>query len=111
MIAQHFFQWPLMNVANVGIRKATFDDGDKIKTLYQTVAKNPGGIARTSDEITSGYIDRILTNSLEKGLIMVSYSQENSSLLIGSIHAYKLEPKVFRHIFSELTADIPMDMG
>ncbi|MEI8300795.1 MAG: N-acetyltransferase [Chlamydiota bacterium] len=97
-----------MNLANFGIRKATFDDGDKIKTLYQTVTKNPGGIARTSDEITPGYIDRILTNSLEKGLIMVSYSKDTHEL-IGSIHAYKLDPKVFRHILSELTIVIHPD--
>ena len=88
------------------IRRAENDDSAGIKALYQTVAKQGGGIARSYDEITDEYIKRNLTNALSKGKIYVGTS---NGKIIGSLHTYKLEPKVFAHVLSELTIAVHPD--
>lgn len=98
-----------MNSNIFSFRKANSNDFDNLKKLYLAVSRLPGGIARVFDEITPEYIHRILTNSLDKGLIIVSYLSENPHILVGSVHAYQLEPKVFRHILSELTIVVHSD--
>lgn len=91
-----------MHKQEIFFRKGTFDDFEKLLSLYEEVAKYPGGIARELDEITEDYVRKFLHNSLEKGLIIVA-SFPGSDRLVGSIHAYRLGPKVFRHILGELT--------
>ncbi|MBA3954152.1 GNAT family N-acetyltransferase [Candidatus Dependentiae bacterium] len=83
---------------NYVIRPGNAQDRDNLKLLYRQVAAIPGGLARTADEITDDYIDKILANALTKGLIFVA---EYNGQLIGSLLKYKLEPKVFAHVLSE----------
>jgi putative acetyltransferase len=89
MVTQHFT-----------IRHAVISDHASLKNLYQQVAQIPGGIARQYNEIDDQYIDRILTTSLKDGVMLVVELQD---ILIGSIHAYRLQPRVFTHMLSELT--------
>ena len=87
-------------------RKATIKDTDAIFRLYKKVSKIKGGLARTEEEISKKYVEQFVLKSLNNGVefIIVDKSQENK--IIGEIHCYKLEPKVFNHIFSELTIAI-----
>lgn len=94
------------------IRTATISDESNIAQLYKTVAKTIGGIAREEDEITTEYIHHNLKKSLQSGICFVIDNPENSNELIAEIHCYKPEPKVFHHVFSELTIVIhPMFQG
>jgi ribosomal protein S18 acetylase RimI-like enzyme len=81
-------------------RFATLNDECGILSLYQTVAQQGGGIARQSSEITPAYITHNLTKSIENGICLVV---EKQGEIIAEIHSYGLEPKVFKHILSELT--------
>ena len=80
------------------IRKATLNDRDNLKNLYQKVATIPGGLARTASEITDDYINKVLSNGMDRGLFLVAEFEDK---LIGLMVKYKLEPKVFSHILSE----------
>jgi ribosomal protein S18 acetylase RimI-like enzyme len=84
------------------IRLATITDSNKIYELYKEVSKTTGGIARTNIEITEDYIYTFTTKALNTGLqFVVENIQEGT--IVGEIHCYKLEPKVFSHILSDLT--------
>jgi len=82
------------------IRPAVLSDHAALKHLYQQVAQVPGGIARQYDEIDDAYIDRILSNSLASGIMLVVQDDAN---IIAAMHAYKLQPRVFAHMLGELT--------
>ncbi|MDW7691450.1 N-acetyltransferase [Flammeovirgaceae bacterium SG7u.111] len=84
------------------IRPALLSDAHKLLQLYKEVAKTVGGMAREEDEISQEYIIQNLTNSLKNG---VSYVVElsNGEELVAEIHCYKLTPRVFDHVLSELT--------
>lgn len=79
------------------IRKGTLEDIGNIKQLYQRVAAIPGGLARTEAEITDEYINELVTNGNNNGLILVVEYQGN---LIGVMSKYKLKPQVFSHVLA-----------
>lgn len=83
---------------NYIIRKAQVTDEQQLKELYREVAKTPGGLARTVDEITDEYVHKILLNAIEKGLGLVV---ELDGKIIGSMMKYRLDPKVFSHVLTE----------
>ena len=87
----------------MNIRTATLKDLEKIKTLYQVVARSGDGIARKEDEITDQYIENFIIKSSESGLIIVAENPANPNELIGEVHAYTPGIEVFNHILSELT--------
>ena len=87
---------------NFKIRPATITDLHLVKNLYLTVSQNPGGLARTADEITSEHIDTFTTKALKTGFQFVAENLEKGKL-VAEIHCYKPGPKVFDHILSELT--------
>jgi putative acetyltransferase len=80
------------------IRRATVNDRVSLKELYQKVADLPGGLARDKSEITDLYIDKILLNGLNNGLLMVVESQGR---LIGAMVKFRLEPAAFKHVLAE----------
>ena len=82
------------------LRKTNKNDIDKIYILYKATASTLGGLARDKEEITEEYISNFVTQSLSRGLSLVI---EKNGDIIGEIHAFRPEPKVFHHIFSELT--------
>lgn len=83
---------------NYIVRKGQLADKEKLKSLYKRVTAIPGGLARTEDEITDEYIDKVLSNSVNSGIIFVA---EYNGKLIGSVLKYKIGPKVFSHILGE----------
>jgi len=79
-------------------------DAEALLRLYKAVSRRAGGIARLEKEITTGYIDNIMHKSAANGVQLVVEDLDDCNRLIAEIHCYKLEPTVFRHVLSELTA-------
>jgi len=88
------------------IRKAKISDIDNIYSLYKSTATIPGGLARNVEEITREYISNFVTNSITRGLSLVV---EMNKEIIGELHAYRPNIKVFNHVLSELTICIHPD--
>jgi len=95
-----------MGKEQFNIRKSTIEDCSQIFELYQSVSKTEGGLARTQSEITKEYIEGFTVKALERGIQYVAIDQSQEGRIVGEIHCYKLEPKVFDHILSELTIAI-----
>ncbi|GAB3901140.1 N-acetyltransferase [Larkinella knui] len=94
---------------NYKTRFAELKDEAGIYDLYQQVARIPGGIAREVDEITPGYVAGNLQKSIRNGVSLVIEDPENPGVIRAEIHSYKLEPRVFNHILSELTIVVHPD--
>lgn len=91
---------------NYRLYHATSSDFSGIKMLYQTVARQGGGIARTEDEITDDYIRHNLDTALTRG---ISYVAKVDEQIVGEIHAYPPAPQLFAHILSDLTIAVHPD--
>lgn len=85
---------------NMMIRRTQLRDRIAVYQLYKKTALISGGIARYNDEITHDYIDTFITKSIADGLSLVSIVNNE---IIGEIHAYKPEIKVFSQLLSQLT--------
>lgn len=84
-------------------RTATIEDLEKIRTLYQAVARKGDGIARHENEVTTEYVENFIRKSLETGLIIVGEHSDNPEMLVAEIHAYRAGITVFKHVLGELT--------
>jgi putative acetyltransferase len=91
------------------IRIAEPEDLNKIKTLYQRVAKASGGIARLEHEISDEYVENFIKKSLERGLILVVEHEELPGEIIAELHAYSSGIEIFSHVFTELTIAVHPD--
>lgn len=89
-------------------RKSTFEDKNQIFNLYKKVSKQVGGLARSFDEITESYVENFINKSHKNGLQLVIQNSINNSI-VAEIHCYRLEPKIFEHILSELTIVVNPD--
>jgi len=77
-----------------------------IKALYQSVARQGGGIARTEKEITDDYIHLNLESALARG---ICYLAKSGDQVVGEIHAYRPVPALFAHVLSDLTIAVHPD--
>ena len=91
------------------IRQANPNDFSKIFALYKKVATETTGLARIGDEITEQYIHDVMKNSSESGIELVIDSPDNSNEILAEIHCYKIGPKTFSHVLSELTIAVDPD--
>lgn len=89
-------------------RLARAEDLPKIWKLYQKVGQQLGGLARTSDEINTQYISQIMLKSAQTGLQLVIQEVEQGQI-VAEIHCYKLEPRVFSHVLTDLTVAVDPD--
>lgn len=86
------------------IRTATPEDKERIKVLYQQVAKaQNGGLARSEDEMTDEYVNEFLNKSLEKGFVIVAEHPDDSNQLVGEVHGYPPEVRALKHVISDFT--------
>ncbi|MBX7223066.1 MAG: GNAT family N-acetyltransferase [Blastocatellia bacterium] len=93
------------------VTSARSEDFSELVNLYQTVAAEEGGLARTQAEISDSYVSHFLRKSLESGVILVARAAETQTLL-GEIHCYALGPQVFSHVLGELTIAVhPASQG
>lgn len=88
------------------VTPACKEDFAGIKALYQHVARQGGGIARTEDEITDDYIRHNLDTAMARGVCFVA---KVDALIVGEIHAYPPFPRLFAHILSDLTIAVHPD--
>lgn len=88
------------------VMPASKQDFVGIKALYQSVARQGGGIARTEEEITNDYIHHNLENALTRGICYLAKSGEQ---IVGEIHAYRPVPALFTHVLSDLTIAVHPD--
>jgi len=91
------------------IRQANSTDLNKIYALYKKVATETTGLARSGDEIIVDYVQTFMENSSNTGIELVVDNPANSNQIIAEIHCYKLIPKTFSHVLSELTIAVDPD--
>lgn len=91
------------------VRQANPSDSSKIYSLYKKVATETTGLARSRDEITEQYIEGFMKNANKSGIQLVIDNPGNSNQVIAEVHCYKLAPKTFSHVFSELTIAVDPD--
>jgi ribosomal protein S18 acetylase RimI-like enzyme len=90
------------------LRPGRPDDSTRIISLYKKVSRSNDGLARTYDEITEEYVEGFIARSLQDGLQFVMEDPSGHDI-IGEIHCYKLAPRIFGHILSELTIAVDPD--
>jgi len=106
-----------MSIMNIRIRPATDADADGIFRLYRETARTPGGLAREEDEITADYVSSNLERALRRGVSLVAETEPSGPAgdgggIVGEIHCSVPEPRVFRHVLSDLTiAVLPAFQG
>ena len=83
------------------IQKTTNADKSKLLKLYQVVASQTKGLARELNEITDEFIDQISTANQDNGLSFSAF--DDGENLIGEIHAFRSELRVFSHLLTNLT--------
>lgn len=88
------------------IKKCRVEYWTEVLDLYRVVAQISGNLARTTDEISVDYVKNFLKKAKETGISLIAF---DGMRIIGEIHAYKLEPKVFSHVLSDLTIAIHPD--
>ena len=87
-------------------RKAVKNDFDDIKELYVAASAQENGLAREPKEITDRYINKIIHEPINRGLIMVA---ETGEKVIGTINATIPEPACFSHLLNEITFAVHPD--
>jgi len=90
------------------IGSSTLMDIDAIVALYRRVAAIKGGLARIDSEITRGYVENFVRQSLGTGFSLVA-RMDSVSPIVGEIHTYALGPQVFAHVLGELTIAVDPD--
>ena len=90
-------------------RKATIKDTGEIFRLYKAVSKKPGTLAREESEITKNYVESFTLRALKNSAQFVAVDVSQGFRVVGEVHCYKLEPKAFNHILSDLTIAINPD--
>lgn len=83
-------------------RKAGIRDTGDIHKLYKIVSKTGGGLARDESEISKSLVEQFTLKAQKNGTQFVAVDPANENRIIGEIHCYKPEPKVFNHILSDL---------
>lgn len=85
------------------IRDARPEDYPEIRLVYDVVARNPGGLARADNEISSAYIQGFMQSSKDHGIELVA---EANGQIVGELHAFKLGLSVFDHVLGNLTVAV-----
>ena len=91
------------------IRAAQLNDKGEILRLYKVVAEKEDGISRNTEEVNEQYIDELLSNSLQRGLIFVAEDPYNNERLIAEIHTYSLPIRSLQHTLGHLTIIVHPD--
>lgn len=87
------------------LRPGRPEDAAAIRRLYLAVAQTPGGIARTPEEVTAGYVNDFVRYSLDRGILIVA-ELAGLTELAGELHAYRSELHVFSHVLGDLTVAV-----
>jgi len=85
------------------IRPARMADVNGLYFLFQAAAAQPGGLARTAQEASEGYVRRCLEAAGGRGLALLA---QGDGRVQGSLWAWRPEPASLRHTLGELTLAI-----
>lgn len=85
---------------NATIRPARMADVNGLFFLFQAVAQRPGGLARSLEEASEGYVRRCLEAAGQRGLAFLAAGDGGPR---GAVWAWRPEPASLRHTLSELT--------
>ena len=94
---------------NLIYRKATIKDTNDIFRLYKAQSKIPGTLARDESEVSKKYVEEFTLRSLKNSTQFVAVDLMKGNLVVGEVHCFKLEPKSFNHVLSNLTIVIHPD--
>jgi len=95
------------DVSAVTIRASAPEDAAAVRALYQRVARESGGIARTADEVTAEYVQHFLTRAHTQGVGLVAVQ---AGQIVGEIHTYASGLRIFAHVLGDLTIAIDAAM-
>ena len=87
-------------------RKATIKDTGDIFRLYKLQSKISTNSTRDETEITKKQVEDFTLRSLKNSSQFVAVDPLKEHLLIGEIHCYKLDPKAYSHMLTDLTMAI-----
>jgi ribosomal protein S18 acetylase RimI-like enzyme len=94
----------IVSMEGLVLRPTTPADAAALLSLYGTVAAMPNsGLARHSDEIDGGYVDVFLG---ARDSCWVSIGAFHDRDLVGEIHAARMQPRQFHHVFTDLTVAV-----
>ena len=85
------------------VRNAVAADAAKILALYKATGAAPVGIARGPEEVSAAYIDNFIQQAAQAGIELVIDNPANAGEIIAEIHCHTPEPKILRHLMSDLT--------
>lgn len=85
------------------VRNAVAADADKILALYRVTGAAPVGIARGPEEVSAAYITGFMQLAAQAGIELVIDNPDNAGEIIAEIHCHTPEPRILRHIMSDLT--------
>ncbi len=88
------------------IRPARMADVNGLYFLLQAAAQRPGGLARTMEEASEGYVRRCLEAATQRGVALLA---EGEGGYRGVVWAWRPEPASLRHCLSELTLAVHPD--
>jgi putative acetyltransferase len=90
--------------SEIVIRRAIPTDAHSIYSLYKRVTTEfPAALARGCDEIQMDYVEQFMDASHEHGVELVA---EQDNVVVGELHTYRSDLKVFSHVFCNLTIAI-----
>ena len=92
-----------MSNENLIYRKATVKDTNDIFRLYKAQGKIAGTLARDESEINKKYVEEFTLRSLKNSTQFVAVNLMQNNLVVAEVHGYKLEPKSFNHVLSNIT--------
>lgn len=85
------------------IRPARISDVNGLYFLFQAVAQQPGGLARTMEEASESYVRRCLEAATQRGL---AFLVEGDGPPRGALWAWRPEPTSLKHTLGELTVAV-----
>ncbi|MBD2715639.1 GNAT family N-acetyltransferase [Microvirga sp. STR05] len=88
---------------SVQIRPSVLQDAPAIRSLYQRVSRESGGLARQPAEITDEYVQHFLSRSLARGVALVA---EQNGHLVAEIHTYWSGLQIFAHVLGDITVAV-----
>ncbi|GAB2863930.1 GNAT family N-acetyltransferase [Hymenobacter ruber] len=87
----------------ITIRPSTPADAPAVRSLYQRVARESGGIARQADEVTDDYVQHFLSHAQAQGIGLVA---EQDGQVVAEIHTYAAGLRIFAHVLGDLTVAV-----
>ena len=84
------------------VRSACESDQMGLRSLYREVTSAPGALARRPEEVTDGFVRRLIRQTNRSGLCLI-VEDPAQDRLVGAIHATYGDVEALRHVMGHLT--------